>query len=106
MKQDHSDTVIVEGERVRVDWETTVAELKERCGIPRDAEVFWWSGGPGFRPLQDEWVVLEYVVPGAPIVFKGVTDPEVVELLLEHGNGEGEERLEALPAETLPEKHC
>lgn len=35
-----------------------------------------------------EWVVREYVVPGTPVVFKGVTDPAVVELLLEHVTGE------------------
>jgi hypothetical protein len=99
MRQAQRRTIIIEGDRLRVDVDITVAELKRRYDIPLDDDAGWWDGNH-FRPLRHHDTV-ERILDGAPVVFSS-TDDETLKLLLEHGKSQDPD---GLPAPTFPEQH-
>jgi len=99
MQQEQQRTVIIEGDRLQVDADTTVAELKRRYDIPLSDDGGWWDGAV-FRRLRHRDTV-EQLPDGAPVVFDS-TDDETLRLLMEHGKSQDPDEL---PIPTFPAEH-
>lgn len=85
MEQRGEHLVIVERERVSVDREVTVGDLKDRFDVDPRERVLYWRGGTVFVAVPDDRRVVTFVPDGAPVVFSESTDEALKRFWREHG---------------------